>query len=327
MELCHPATLQDWIQNRNRHIPESDHSKRIGDALDVFEQIMKGLAHIHSKGIIHRDLKPSNIFASDDGKVVKIGDFGLSKKMQGLSPNICNTSNNENGKKSPIKTTMKTTSPSSPRTTDNTTYNNYWQKEEFQGALMLPQLNNGLAPQGLHKFHGAGPLTAGVGTASYASPEQVKSRSYGTPADIFSVGLIFLELVSCFETEHERLHNFQQCRYQKVPNWLEEQYPHLAQIILACTKPAAKERPTAAELLVLSKKPTSPKASVEVQVLKGQLLEKDKQLAEKDKLIEDMRLEMERMKASLSSTTEPTQSHRVVVESVAASDDDEQEDN
>jgi serine/threonine protein kinase len=36
-----------------------------------------GLAYLHDQGIVHRDLKPGNVF--DDGGLVKIGDYGLSK--------------------------------------------------------------------------------------------------------------------------------------------------------------------------------------------------------------------------------------------------------
>ena len=338
MQLCHPATLADWIRERNRKVPEADHCNRIGDALDVFEQVAKGLAHIHTKGIIHRDLKPSNIFASEDGRVVKIGDFGLSKQMQGLSANI---SNNSKTKASETSTTIKTTAtPSNPVGHQNThvssNYHEYWQKDEFQGALMVPQLGN--RGRALRKFGMAtttqDPLTAGIGTASYASPEQVKSRSYGTPADIFSVGLILLELVSCFETEHERLDNFQRCRTnQKLPPWLTESYPDIANVIVACTQQEPVKRPTASNLLQLiaeSRREWSNKLYQQHHqkhdhahtILKGKLVEKEeeleehkKQLAEKDEIIENLRLEMERMKAtmlltntatSLSSTTTPS---------------------
>ena len=39
--------------------------------------IAAGVAYLHDHGIVHRDLKPGNIF--HDEKVVKIGDYGLSK--------------------------------------------------------------------------------------------------------------------------------------------------------------------------------------------------------------------------------------------------------
>jgi hypothetical protein len=44
MQLCHPATLQDWIRERNRQVPEADHASRIGPALEIFHQLCSGLA-------------------------------------------------------------------------------------------------------------------------------------------------------------------------------------------------------------------------------------------------------------------------------------------
>jgi len=44
-------------------------------------QLLTGIAVIHSKRIIHRDLKPCNLLISQDGKVLKIADFGLSRKL------------------------------------------------------------------------------------------------------------------------------------------------------------------------------------------------------------------------------------------------------
>jgi len=53
----------------------------LGEALDIFVQVARGLSAAHDKAIIHRDMKPENIFlAEKHGRlVVKILDFGIAK--------------------------------------------------------------------------------------------------------------------------------------------------------------------------------------------------------------------------------------------------------
>uniref|UniRef100_A0A8C8S7G2 Eukaryotic translation initiation factor 2 alpha kinase 2 n=1 Tax=Pelusios castaneus TaxID=367368 RepID=A0A8C8S7G2_9SAUR len=68
MEFCEKGTLYGWIDARKAVDPT--------DSLRKFQQIVRGVEYIHSKGFIHRDLKPANIFISNKDKI-KIGDFGL----------------------------------------------------------------------------------------------------------------------------------------------------------------------------------------------------------------------------------------------------------
>jgi len=44
--------------------------------------VIEGLQEFHERGLIHRDVKSSNCFLENEGRV-KIGDFGLSKSLDG----------------------------------------------------------------------------------------------------------------------------------------------------------------------------------------------------------------------------------------------------
>jgi tRNA A-37 threonylcarbamoyl transferase component Bud32/dienelactone hydrolase len=50
----------------------------LDDAVDIIQQVAKGLSLAHEQNIVHRDIKPANIFLTKDG-LVKIVDFGLAK--------------------------------------------------------------------------------------------------------------------------------------------------------------------------------------------------------------------------------------------------------
>ena len=41
-------------------------------------QLMEALAYAHGKGVVHRDIKPANVMAVDQGRRVKLTDFGLA---------------------------------------------------------------------------------------------------------------------------------------------------------------------------------------------------------------------------------------------------------
>lgn len=183
----------------------------------IFRQVVQGLAHVHSRDIIHRDLKPANIFASldDDGVVptFKIGDFGLSKMLQDASAAGQDGEHNRRSWNPPSR-------PSSERT------------------LLMARAQSETSE----------PHTIGIGTASYASPEQIQSSSYGPTADMYSLGLILLELFSPCGSLHERASVFTDCRKGVLPSSFEESFPEIASLVKACTHADPQKRPTAQEV-------------------------------------------------------------------------------
>lgn len=70
MEFVDGNTLKNIIKEKGK-IP-------LPEAINIFSQVLEGIAYAHSRGVVHRDIKPSNIFLSKDQRV-KIGDFGIAK--------------------------------------------------------------------------------------------------------------------------------------------------------------------------------------------------------------------------------------------------------
>jgi serine/threonine protein kinase len=144
MQLCSQKTLGDFLSNAEaRRGPSRSAAPGCIDipfALSLFHQIAQGVQHVHRQGLIHRDLKPNNCFI-DEGGVVKVGDFGLSREASSSSELNEDTENMES---------------------------DVGPDDEFN--------------------------TAGVGTRSYASPEQMNGSDYDSSTDIYSLGIMLFEV-------------------------------------------------------------------------------------------------------------------------------------
>lgn len=164
--------------------------------------------------------------------------------------------------------------------------------------------------------------TAGVGTASYASPEQIESKSYGTAADVYSLGLIILELFSNFTSEHERAKAFLACRRDgELDSGLKHYFPEVATLILACTNKDCSRRPTARDIQAeFQERSGDEMYRAEVRTLKLEIAKKDKliqsqveQMRAKDKLIEKLENKLASLESDMDATAvqDPADGHTV----------------
>ncbi|EOB04852.1 Serine/threonine-protein kinase Nek5, partial [Anas platyrhynchos] len=97
MEYCDGGDLMKRINMQHGVLFDED------QILSWFVQISLGLKHIHDRKILHRDVKAQNIFLSSNGKIAKLGDFGIARQLTNtmefaytcvgtpyyLSPEIC----------------------------------------------------------------------------------------------------------------------------------------------------------------------------------------------------------------------------------------------
>ncbi|KAI9145533.1 kinase-like domain-containing protein [Paraphysoderma sedebokerense] len=80
MEFADGGNLQSYVSSQKEYLSEKE-------VLNLFCQIALALHIVHSHNILHRDLKTSNVLISGSGssKVLKLGDFGISKLLSGQS--------------------------------------------------------------------------------------------------------------------------------------------------------------------------------------------------------------------------------------------------
>jgi len=79
MGYCEGGDLHAKIKEANKagtHFSEDQ-------ILKWFVQMTLALSHVHSMKVLHRDLKTQNIFLTRESKVIKLGDFGISKVLDG----------------------------------------------------------------------------------------------------------------------------------------------------------------------------------------------------------------------------------------------------
>jgi serine/threonine-protein kinase len=73
MEYVPGYTLRDTIATEAPMSPRR--------ALAVLDPVLQALAAAHRAGLVHRDVKPENVLISEDGRTIKVADFGLARAV------------------------------------------------------------------------------------------------------------------------------------------------------------------------------------------------------------------------------------------------------
>ncbi|VDL99990.1 unnamed protein product [Schistocephalus solidus] len=212
MQLCSRKSLKDWLADNPTIASRHPRERLYG----IFLQIVDAVAYLHSRAYMHRDLKPSNILFDQENHI-KLADFGLVTSS--CSPPLSETDSDH-------QTAALSASSANVSTSAG--------KENSAGQLItfLPRDSVGGDSWGSSE---CSQFTASYGDRTNAdrSDMQIKEHhtsqasggDYDEKVDIFSLGLLFLELMFAFTTEMERVITLTRAKQQIFPLAFTEAHP------------------------------------------------------------------------------------------------------
>jgi len=202
MEFCGYNTLWDYIIAPDRVV-------NLTEIMYILVQCLYALEAIHLLQIVHRDVKPGNIFLKPPE------DIQLSKPEPYFSGTLYKP--NENARV--LSITGKRTFPSISRCViklGDFGLAKFCNVNKTDEPSKTPIIIDGNKPES---------ITSNVGTRVYAAPEIFDGSEYGVKVDIYSLGILFFELLNPpYGTMHERMIALSDLRSGKVPDEIKEKF-------------------------------------------------------------------------------------------------------
>ncbi len=228
MELC-DFTLREYLMTYST-------SDSIFDKINIFSQIVNGLEYLEQKNIIHRDIKPDNIFISSNKNnsmdlimtqdknfkykpkyTIKLGDFGLCKKYMKndiSSDNIhkkiliesdCTFNNNDLSNDIVFEQESNSNNNSESIKSNQSIIDSIFSfayTSDFDEHLSK---NNSNALEIMCSNNELSKMSSCIGTGIYRVPE-ISNGNYDQKIDVYSIGIILLELIINFTTYSEKIY-------------------------------------------------------------------------------------------------------------------------
>tara|TARA_B100000795_G_C22780566_1_gene432067 strand:+ start:114 stop:1820 length:1707 start_codon:yes stop_codon:yes gene_type:complete len=232
----------------------------------IMQQLLEACNYIHTKGVVHRDISPCNVFFDNKGEAV-LGDFGLASadskhrlreiNNQGRGPSMSMSLSSSSFSRSSFSTSK--TSPTLTSTSTSTT-SPFRKSTAPRPLTSAPRpilrvstqavLNDTLSSD---DSNSSGTESDPIGKPLYAAPEQWENPglpgSSTTKADIFSLGVLWVEMFSHFTTGRERIEVLMNVRKGTLEKSFVQLYPKVAALALKMLSRNPKVRTSAGELL------------------------------------------------------------------------------
>jgi serine/threonine-protein kinase len=240
----------------------------VSDAIAIATQVAEALDEAHTRGITHRDIKGSNIMITPR-HLAKLLDFGLAQMMLHLSEEAAHYQTaplDENPKESaelesaPTQSLNQDTQPTAaldPAADSSDPAALLRTIPEPTSALSDEQLGKTSESKALPSRSSGQVTTIGVlkGTLPYMSPEQARGEALDTRTDIFSLGVVFYEMLAgrlpfWSHTPDELIKQITHDEPPSLANLNQAVFPELERITRKCLeKERDKRYQTASDLL------------------------------------------------------------------------------